>query len=213
MKGKKRDDIINRDEIFFRKNKKILFTTIIFVLVLATLLIFVRNKQLLNSNANDPSRLCNKIQTERLCKMVASKGELPCRWESGKCVGDSSSAGTLSVTIKGAVALENTDYLNQNRFTKETCPGKPFKTDAGINVSSSDLGNAGWDCINPDFFFSQSQISKGVRTFTLTPPAGYKCVRSGYYLNDRSVIDYQTGCSLNVNISRGGNYYIWFRVQ
>ena len=123
--------------------------------------------------------------------------------------------GMHQVFVGGAVSIEGTNSLNENRFTKLTCPNKPFITDKEMDASVMYLGKryiADWDCEYPNFFFKFDKAPSLDFVFNLTPPKGYRCVRSYVYLNDELTGESSSSCNLKVNLSKSGNYFIWFRV-
>lgn len=121
-----------------------------------------------------------------------------------------------NVNIQGAVAIDGTDDAGANRFTAATCPGQPFQQVPSIKVNNPTLGDANWDC-GPGYYFGVSNQAKvnlsGPQTFTITPPAGYRCegVSNPSYINRDGVLF--SGCSTTVNIQSSTNtVFIWFKL-
>lgn len=116
-----------------------------------------------------------------------------------------------SIDIKGGVKAGET------KFTKETCSGTNFVTDAGISVTAKKSGNiltAIWDCV-PDFTFYQKRVRSGDYKVTLLPPSGYTC--DTVTVTDRSTnktIKAETGCQVTINLKgKTAPMYIQYEVK
>lgn len=120
----------------------------------------------------------------------------------------------IKYKVTGAVALSNTDSVGSNRFSGTVCPGKNYKSDTQIKISNPELGEAKWDCADPGFYFgsdinSQIEVNPGYQTFTITPPAGYKCTWYAAY-NDKDSESFE-GCTIKVYLTKpAGELFLWF---
>ncbi|MBI2133738.1 hypothetical protein HYU11_03595 [Candidatus Woesearchaeota archaeon] len=120
----------------------------------------------------------------------------------------------ISVKIIGGVAIDGSDSLGPNRFTAKSCPGTTYKTDSSMAVKSS-LGDAGWDC-TPAFYYGSSygspvNVAPGTYSFTITPPAGYKCHWYAVYGTRDS--ESFNGCAVTVSVSKSTDLTIWYFVK
>lgn len=120
----------------------------------------------------------------------------------------------INYKISGAVAIQNTDSAGPNRFTQSTCPGTTFKTDSSMNVQSSSLGLAVWDCGDPKFSYGLNYrvMTSGSQNFTLTPPSGYSC--AGYAVSETRNSDSFSNCTITIDISQSySSVFLWFYVK
>lgn len=124
-----------------------------------------------------------------------------------------SASSNISMTIQGAVAINNTNSLGANRFSAIACPGKPYITSPLLKVSNSSLGDAKWDCADPNFYFGANKgaavsLKPGQQLFTITPLPGYTCQWYAVY-DDRTSESYKN-CTVTVNYAKSGKSFIWF---
>ncbi|MDC0747076.1 PA14 domain-containing protein [Polyangium mundeleinium] len=127
--------------------------------------------------------------------------------------------------VIGAVGIAGSNMLGANRLTLGPCPGTVFKTpsanDSAISVKSGQLGEAKWDCLNPEFFFGANRdalvnISAGFQEFTFTPPAGYKCDGFSVYgpVESKTISKSGNRCTVSLRITTApGDIYLWYYVK
>jgi hypothetical protein len=127
--------------------------------------------------------------------------------------------------VIGAVGISGSNMLGANRLTRGPCPNTPFKTpganDSTIKVVSGQLGEAKWDCLNPEFFFGANRdalvnIAAGLQEFSFTPPAGYKCDGVDVYgpVESKLVSKWGNSCTVTVGLTTNPvDIYIWYYVK
>ncbi|MFY0568679.1 vWA domain-containing protein [Archangium lansingense] len=123
--------------------------------------------------------------------------------------------------VTGAVGLFGSDMTGANRFTRGPCPGTPFNTSSAINVTQADLGAARWDCAAPSFYFGDTlgqgvPLGTGTRSFTFTPPPGYRCNWYSAYGTKTSESFSTSGnsCTITLGLSANpGDIFLWYYVQ
>jgi len=127
--------------------------------------------------------------------------------------------------VTGAVGLFGSDMKGANRLTRGLCPGQPFITAAGlgstIHVTQPDLGGARWNCVEPSFYFGDTlgqgvPLGTGTRSFTFTPPTGYRCNWYAAY-GTRTSESFSTSgnaCTITLGLSANpGDVFLWYFVQ